>query len=125
MRILSVYDLSARESIDALRHMRHHNLVIRPGVKEEDIVIEDDVVLRRVYDLVGGRSSYLNRVARANNMIGEWWRFMLPSVVMLTPVKRRPNAWLISRRIGCSQSKTEASLRSTECFPCDAQLTLH
>jgi len=71
MRILSVYDLSARESIQALREMRYHNLLNRPGADPNNVTIEDDRILRRVYDLVGGRSSYLNRVSRANNMIGE------------------------------------------------------
>jgi hypothetical protein len=72
MRILSVYDLSARESIEALRIMRHHSLATRPGVDPDAVIaIEDDAVMRRVYQLVGGRSAYLGRVARANNMIGE------------------------------------------------------
>jgi hypothetical protein len=71
MRILSVYDLSARESIEALRHMRRYNLHIAENKAMDEVVVEEDEVLRRVYELIGGRTSYLSRVARASDMVGE------------------------------------------------------
>lgn len=33
--------------------------------------VEDEEILRRVYDMVGGRTSYLVKVARAENMLEE------------------------------------------------------
>ncbi|WVW84094.1 hypothetical protein I302_106123 [Kwoniella bestiolae CBS 10118] len=67
MRILSVYDLSASESLKALRHLRVQALTNR-GLQRP---VEEDDVLKRVYELVGGRTSYLARVARADNMLEE------------------------------------------------------
>ncbi|OCF32981.1 hypothetical protein I317_04303 [Kwoniella heveanensis CBS 569] len=67
MRILSVYDLSASESLRALRHLRRQSLINR-GTQDQ---LEDDDVLSRVYELVGGRTSYLARVARADDMLAE------------------------------------------------------
>ncbi|KAK8864544.1 hypothetical protein IAR55_001794 [Kwoniella newhampshirensis] len=66
MRILSVYDLSASESIRALRHLRTNTLRMR-GEGE----VEGDDILRRAYELVGGRTSYLARISRADDMIEE------------------------------------------------------
>lgn len=71
MRILSVYDLSAKESIHALAHMRRHNLAIREKKPADEVEIEGDDVLRRVYEMIGGRTSYITRVARAANMLEE------------------------------------------------------
>ena len=71
MRVLSVYDLSASASLRALRHLRQQALRLRhPGVPETEVQIEGDEVMRRVYELVGGRTSYLARVARSENMLG-------------------------------------------------------
>lgn len=71
MRVLSVYDLSASETVQALRYLRRQALKLRyKGVNDEDIPVEGDGVLRRVYDLVGGRMSHLTRVVRAENMLG-------------------------------------------------------
>ena len=71
MRVLSVYDLNRSETVAALRHLRRDALAWRfPGVPTEQIEIEDDSVLRRVFDLVGGRMSHLTRVVRADDMIG-------------------------------------------------------
>ncbi|WWC70154.1 uncharacterized protein I206_104101 [Kwoniella pini CBS 10737] len=67
MRILSVYDLSASESLKALRHLRRQALVNRGLTRD----VEDDKVLKRVYELVGGRTSYLARIARADDMLEE------------------------------------------------------
>jgi hypothetical protein len=71
MRVISTADLSAAESIHALHYLRlqnlarwHHDPETRPGVEDEEI-------LRRVYDMVGGRTSYLVKVARAENMLEE------------------------------------------------------
>ncbi|WRT66519.1 uncharacterized protein IL334_003478 [Kwoniella shivajii] len=67
MRILSVYDLSASESLRALRHLRRQALANR-GLERN---VEEDDVLRRVYELVGGRTSYLARAARSDDMLEE------------------------------------------------------
>ncbi|WWC89167.1 uncharacterized protein L201_004085 [Kwoniella dendrophila CBS 6074] len=67
MRILSVYDLSASESFSALKHLRRQALANR-GLQRD---IEEDGILQRVYELVGGRTSYLARVARADDMLEE------------------------------------------------------
>lgn len=72
MRILSVHDLSARESIDALRQMRRYNLHVAENRPLDDVEVESNEVMRRVYELVGGRTSYLSRVARASDMVGEF-----------------------------------------------------
>ncbi|CAK9781101.1 hypothetical protein CC85DRAFT_282535 [Cutaneotrichosporon oleaginosum] len=77
MRILSVYDLSARESIDALKQMRRYELHIAENKPLDKVEIEPDEVLRRVYELVGGRTSYLSRIARASDMIDEAERMVL------------------------------------------------
>lgn len=72
MRILSVYDLSATESIRALRHLRRQVLNRRhTGVPYADLPVEGNDVLGRVYEMLGGRTSYLSRAARADNMLGE------------------------------------------------------
>lgn len=69
MRVLSVYDLSASETIEALRKLRRQALSLaRPG---QFVEVENDTVLRRVFDLVGGRMSHLGRVARADDMLEE------------------------------------------------------
>lgn len=75
MRVLSVYDLSARESIEALRQMRRYNLHVAENKALDEVEIESDEVMRRVYDLVGGRTSYLSRIARASDMVGELYPF--------------------------------------------------
>jgi hypothetical protein len=63
MRILSVYDLSHAKAVSALTSLRseaHPDLpALRPSVVEE------------VVKLVGGRTSYLNRVARAVDPLEE------------------------------------------------------
>ncbi|OWZ51164.1 hypothetical protein C356_02307 [Cryptococcus neoformans c45] len=73
MRILSVYDLSAAESLRALRHLRRQELANRSArsLVSSELELESDSVLRRVYELVGGRTSYLARVARADDMLEE------------------------------------------------------
>lgn len=71
MRVLSVYDLKADETVGALRHLRRQALRLRqPNVPLNEIEIEDDLTLRKVHDLVGGRMSHLTQVARAENMMG-------------------------------------------------------
>lgn len=76
MRILSVHDLSAAESLRALRHLRRQELANRSarGLVSDKLELESDSVLRRVYELVGGRTSYLARVARADDVLGEYRR---------------------------------------------------
>jgi hypothetical protein len=71
MRIVSVYDLDASESMSALRHLRRQAL---SRIQQSDISkvqIEPDEILRKVYEMVGGRTSFLARVSRANDMLGE------------------------------------------------------
>ena len=69
MRVVSVYDLSGSESMRALRHLRKLNLIAVKGT--EDVQVESDEVLRQVYERLGGRTSYLAKVARADDMLGE------------------------------------------------------
>jgi hypothetical protein len=71
MRIVSVYDLDASESMSALRHLRRQAL---SRIQQSDInkvQIEPDEILRKVYEMVGGRTSFLARVSRANDMLGK------------------------------------------------------
>lgn len=71
MRVLSVYDLSAAEAIKALRQLRAFYLSLKNKVPMDEVQVEDDSVLRRVYETIGGRTSYITRVARAGDMISE------------------------------------------------------
>ncbi|RXK39317.1 hypothetical protein M231_03396 [Tremella mesenterica] len=72
MRIVSVYDLPAAESIRALQRLRRASLIqIQSGLESEEVKVESDDILRQVYELVGGRTSYLARVARAPDMLDE------------------------------------------------------
>lgn len=69
MRVISTADLSAAESIHALHYLRIQNLTRTYGAEKPEV--EDEEILRRVYDMVGGRTSYLVKVARAENMLEE------------------------------------------------------
>lgn len=53
----------------ALRHLRRQNLQARSGGKE--VEVESDEILNKVYQRVGGRTSYLSKVSRADDMLGE------------------------------------------------------
>ncbi|OCF61028.1 hypothetical protein L486_00672 [Kwoniella mangroviensis CBS 10435] len=87
MRILSVYDLSASESLKALRHLRAQALTNR-GLQRD---VEEDDVLKRVYELVGGRTSYLARVARADDMLGDCsWLLLRHLAKMIPPLSAYP-----------------------------------
>lgn len=99
MRILSVYDLSATEAIKALRQLRAFYLSLRNNTSVDQVQIEDDNVLRRVYETIGGRTSYITRVARAGDMISE-----LPSTVPQLMPQRRRMSLLRWRRAGFCQS---------------------
>jgi hypothetical protein len=71
MRVISVYDLSASESLRALRHLRRQVLSDRqPEIPVDNLNIEGDDIMRRIYETVGGRTSFLSRVARADDMLG-------------------------------------------------------
>ena len=71
MRVLSIYDLGANDAVGALRHLRRQALKIRnPGIPVNQIPVEDDSILRRVYDLIGGRMSHLTQVVRADDLLG-------------------------------------------------------
>jgi hypothetical protein len=54
----------------ALRHLRRQNLRATTG--QQDVEVESDEILRQVYERLGGRTSYLAKVARADDMIGEF-----------------------------------------------------
>lgn len=71
MRIVSVYDLSPTESLRALRHLRRHALARMAGSDAAEVQIESDEIMQKVYAMVGGRTSFLARAARAPDMIGE------------------------------------------------------
>lgn len=51
----------------ALYHLRKQNLLKHDDHPE----IENHDILRQVYEMVGGRTSYLVKVARADNMVEE------------------------------------------------------
>jgi hypothetical protein len=70
MRVVSVYDLSGSESMRALRHLRRQNLRARTG--KQDVEVESDEILRQVYERIGGRTSYLAKVSRADDMLGTY-----------------------------------------------------
>lgn len=107
MRILSVYDLSAKESIEALRHMRRYNLHVAENKLQDEVTIEPDEVMRRVYELVGGRTAYLSRVARASDMIGE-------AIILFALIEQtRRSEWCRWRRDGCFPSEPGAAKHST------------
>lgn len=69
MRVVSVYDLSASESMRALRHLRRQTLAARHG--EGKAELESDEILAKVYERIGGRTSYLAKVSRADDMLGK------------------------------------------------------
>jgi hypothetical protein len=71
MRVVSVYDLSGSESMRALRHLRRQNLRAMTG--KEDVEVESDEILRQVYERTGGRTSYLAKVSRADDMLGAFF----------------------------------------------------
>lgn len=96
MRVVSIYDLSASESMRALRHLRRQNLQARAreagkhrvvgrragmgeaksegtgeGEVEVEVEVESDEILSQVYQRVGGRTSFLSKVSRADDMLGE------------------------------------------------------
>jgi hypothetical protein len=72
MRVLSVYDLAASETVIALRYLRKNALKFRyPAIPMDEIEVEDDGILKKVFDLVGGRMSHLTRVVRADDMLSE------------------------------------------------------
>jgi len=72
MHVLSVYDLSSSETVTALRHLRRQALKFRyPGKAVEELAIEDDSTMRKVFNLVGGRMSLLTQVVRAEDMLGK------------------------------------------------------
>lgn len=65
-QVLTVYDLTPEEALGACRRMRYHVSLPVP--------VED--TLSQAISLLGGRLSYLNRVARARDMV-ELARHML------------------------------------------------
>ena len=100
MRVLSVYDLAASETVLALRHLRKHALKFRyPALPLDEIEVEDDSVLKRVFDLVGGRMSHLTRVVRADDMLSESHRESRPPA----NTQRKPNQWSRASGIGLKQ----------------------
>lgn len=69
MRILSVYDLSAAETIKALRQLRAYYLSYKTSKPVDQVQVEDDHIMRAVYERIGGRTSYITRCARSPDML--------------------------------------------------------
>lgn len=70
MQVLTVADLSTRESLRALHAFRHHPSQL-PSRKAMQSQIDEDQqsgVYHEVLQYTGGRLSYLNRVARSQDM---------------------------------------------------------
>ena len=68
-QILSVYDLPRPEALRSLRYLRR---MYRPRAAiDAGIPLESDQELESVLDLIGGRTSYMMRVARRTDMLGE------------------------------------------------------
>jgi hypothetical protein len=61
MNLISVRDLSKPRAIQALKVLRERFLKGREPVEAEEF--------NRVYDLIGGRMAYLNKVAKSENML--------------------------------------------------------
>ncbi|KAF9469981.1 hypothetical protein BDZ94DRAFT_1243679 [Collybia nuda] len=59
MHVLSIYDLDTKESLHAASRMR----------KNSDIESVDEATIKEAVSVVGGRLSYLNKVAKSKDMI--------------------------------------------------------
>lgn len=59
MKVLSIYDLNAREALQASLRMRLH----------ARNVVESPEAVKEVISMVGGRLSYLSRISKARNMM--------------------------------------------------------
>lgn len=94
MRVISINDLSAAESLQALWRLRQQNLTkFHPNTYCDDLHVEDTDILRRCYGLVGGRTSYLARVASAPDMLEEAERMV-----------ETEKAWLLSKSVAPCRS---------------------
>lgn len=77
MRVISTYDLSATESLRALRGLRQQSLsILHPGTPIHELQVESEEVMRKCYELVGGRTSYLVRLSKAPDMLEEATRMV-------------------------------------------------
>ncbi|RSH88872.1 hypothetical protein EHS25_002534 [Saitozyma podzolica] len=77
MRVISTYDLSATESLRALRGLRQQSLsILHPGTPVSELQVESEEVMRKCYELVGGRTSYLVRLSKAPDMLEEATRMV-------------------------------------------------
>lgn len=63
MKILTVYDLPQEQAVLALKQMRRQ---FHPDAESPS-----KGVLEMIYSLVGGRTSFLSKVARAKDMLAE------------------------------------------------------
>ncbi|GFZ44299.1 hypothetical protein JCM24511_02021 [Saitozyma sp. JCM 24511] len=89
MRVISTKDLSAAQSLQTLWHLRQQNLTkLHPSTHCDDLQVEDTGILRRCYELVGGRPSYLAIVASAPDMLDEAERMV-----------ETEKAWLLSKSV--------------------------
>lgn len=87
MRVISVYDLSARESLRALTNLRRQFLSLQnPNVPLDELPVESDEVMRQVYNMIGGRTSYLVRAARGDDILEE-----------AKEMVQREKGWLLSQ----------------------------
>ncbi|GLB37737.1 hypothetical protein LshimejAT787_0407880 [Lyophyllum shimeji] len=76
MHVLSIYDLDTKEALHAANRMRVNSK--RPLASPEEV--------KEAVSLVGGRLSFLNRVAKAKDMVG-----------MANHLKSVEKAWLLSQ----------------------------
>lgn len=66
---------------------------------------EESTVLREIYETIGGRTSFLARVARADDMLGG-----LLAELWSADAQRKPSTWCSLKRLGCFQSESNFSL---------------
>lgn len=98
-----MYDLSASESIKALRQLRAFYLSLRQNKPADQVQVEDDNVLRRVYETIGGRTSYITRVARAGDMISGWTGSADANAAEeADELVKLEKGWLLSKCVACA-----------------------
>jgi len=76
MHVLSVYDLSNEEAVQASIDMRRHSIRKKESIE----------TVREAVSIIGGRLSYLSRVSKARDMLGA-----------ANHLKSVEKGWLLSR----------------------------
>ena len=67
MLTISIYDLKRREALQAVKRMRRRHTHTHP-LKHPDDPIEDNSTLNRVLTRIGGRLSFLGKLAKAPDL---------------------------------------------------------